>query len=95
MSEYIERLTEAIEAVHECRATHFGSEHVVDVSGSETIWEGDVEIFHLEDHPDAKVAYGWAWEGLEGDIDYVGILKLPPVKTPLDAVKVAIASGTF
>ena len=58
MSEYIENLGKAIAAMHECRCEHFGTEHVCEVYGSEKIWEGDVEIFELHDHPDAKVAYG-------------------------------------
>jgi len=73
MSEYINNLMEAITATRDCRCSHFGSEHVKEVHEGETVWEGNVEIFQLEGHPVAKVAYGWAWEDDQGEIHYIGI----------------------
>jgi len=95
MSEYIDNLMEAITAMHDCRCSHFGAEHVCEVYGGETVWDGNVEIFELQGHPTAKIAYGWAWDGEEGEPEYIGILKTPPIKTARDALKAAIVSGSF
>ncbi len=81
--------------MHNCRPTHFGSEKVTETFDGNEIWSGDVEIFQLEGHPKANVAYGWAWKDGDEEIQYIGILKVPPVASPLDAVKAAIASHQF
>jgi len=95
MSEYIEELSKAIAAMHECRCEHFGTEHVREEHKGELVWEGDVEVFQLEGHPDANIAYGWGWEADAGGIDYIGILRHPPVESCGDAVRAALASGNF
>lgn len=94
-SEYLQNLSDAIDAMHECSCTYFGKEHIKEEHEGETVWEGDVEIFQLEGHPKAKVAYGWAWEDDQGEIQYIGILGVSPIVTASDAVKAAIASGQF
>ena len=95
MSEYINNLSKAIAAMHNCRPIHFGSEKVTESFNGELVWSGDVEIFQIEGHPKANIAYGWAWEDEGKEIQYIGILKVPPVESPNDAVKAAIASGKF
>ena len=95
MSEYIENLGKAIAAMHECRCEHFGTEHVREEHNGELVWEGDVEIFQLHGHPDAEIAYGWGWGAETGEIDYIGVLRVPPIESPVFAVKAAISSGKF
>ena len=95
MSEYIEELGKAIAAMHECRCEHFGAEHVREEHNGELVWEGDVEIFQLKGHSEASVAYGWGWGADDGEIDYIGILHVPPIESAKEAVKAAIASGNF
>lgn len=95
MSEYIDNLAQAIAAMHNCRAAHFGSEKVAESFEGLEVWSGEVEVFQLEGHPKAQVAYGFAWKDGTGVIRYIGILRLPPIQTALDAVKAAIASGQF
>lgn len=95
MSEYISNLSQAIEAMHNCRCVHFGSEKVTEEHKGKEVWSGDVEIFHLEGHPDANVAYGWGWKDGSEDIQYIGVLQVPPVESPATAVKAAIASKQF
>jgi hypothetical protein len=94
-SEYLDNLTEAIGLMHGCRAVHFGSEKVTESFQGLDVWSGDVEVFTLEGHPSAQVAYGFAWKDETGQPRYIGILRLPPVQSATDAVKVAIASGQF
>ena len=81
--------------MHNCRPSHFGSEKVIETHDSKEIWSGDVEIFQIEGHPEANVAYGWAWKDGNEEIQYIGILRVPPVESPQDAVRAAIASGKF
>ena len=95
MSEYIENLTKAIAAMHECRCEHFGTEHVREEHKGELIWESNVEIFQLEGHPDAKLAYGWGWEAVSGEIEYIGILGVGPIESAAHAVRAAFAGKVF
>ena len=81
--------------MHACGCSHFGTEHVREEHDGALVWEGDVEIFQLEGHQKANVAYGWGWTGDSDDIQYIGILNVPPVVSATDAVKAAIASGQF
>jgi len=93
MSEYIDNLSKAITAMHECRCSHFGTEHIKEEFEGKDVWEGDVEIFQLEGHPKANVAYGWGWQDDKDEIQYIGVLNVPPIESAADAVKAAIASG--
>ena len=95
MSNYIEELSQAITAMHECGCSHFGTEQVKEEHDGVGIWEGPVEVFQLTDHPEAKIAYGWGWEDDTGEIQYIGILKAKHIESASDAVKAAIASGQF
>jgi hypothetical protein len=95
MSEYIDNLSKAITAMHECRCSHFGTEEIKEEHDGKILWEGDVEIFQIEGHADANVAYGWGWEDGDKEIQYIGILRVLPIESPADAVKAAIASGLF
>jgi len=95
MSEYIDNLSKAITAMHKCRCSHFGTEKVKEEFQGKDVWEGDVEIFQLEGHSQANVAYGWGWMDEKEEIQYIGILNLPPIESAKDAVKAAIASGQF
>jgi hypothetical protein len=58
------------------------------------VWKGEVEVFNIRGHPQARRAYAWAH--LSGDKDdekrYVTVLELPPVKSPETAVRAAIMS---
>jgi len=47
MSEYINNLTDAVAAMHKCRCSHFGTEHIKEEHEGKDVWEGDVEIFQL------------------------------------------------
>ena len=91
MSERIENIRRAIEAMHECSASHEGSVPVKEMFGTQTAWEGVVESFALSGHARAKRCYGWSFD--DGEPRYVGVLELPPVESPQTAVRAAIASG--
>ena len=57
----------------------------------QTAWQGTVEVFDLIGHSKAKRAYAWTYR--DGDQDKtVTVLGIPPVDSPQNAVKMAIAS---
>lgn len=53
-------LKTAIKRLHNCRASHIEDVMVVEKFGSDTVWEGIVSVFDLQDHPTAKRAYAWS-----------------------------------
>jgi hypothetical protein len=56
------------------------------------MWQGDVEVFDLMQHPKARRAYAWA--RLHGEKDnesrFFVVLELPPVKDAQTAVQASI-----
>ncbi|MGH7984342.1 MAG: hypothetical protein ACREFF_14545 [Candidatus Udaeobacter sp.] len=91
MSERIDKLREAVETMHECKARHVGSDPVIELFRGEVAWDGVVETFNLEGHPKAKRCYAWSFVE-NGEPQYTTVLEIPPVDSPQSAVKVAIAS---
>lgn len=55
------------------------------------MWEGEVEVFDLHDHPDAPRVYAWAHETEDADgLRHITVLHVPPVVSPETAVRAAI-----
>jgi hypothetical protein len=91
MSERIERLREAIETMHGCKAAHVGSLPIREMFGQQVAWEGVVETFDLTGHAKAKRCHAWSYpDGKE--TRFVAVLELPPVVSPSTAVQAFIAS---
>ena len=94
--EYINDLKAVIAKLHGCGSTHVESVPVHEVFQGKTAWQGVVEVFDLVGHPKAKRAY--AWSHLDGEQDektnYVTVLEIPPVESPVTAVRVSIASDS-
>src|SRR5580698_4398636 len=63
-------LQSAVEEKHQCRATHSETVHVHETLEQTTIWDGDVEVFTLEDHPEADKCYAWSYRetGAKGNV---------------------------
>jgi hypothetical protein len=91
VSERISALEEAVEAMHKCRATHFDTVPFTEIMGTRIVWEGVVEVFKLDGHPEAKFCYAWRYKD-EEEIKYITVLKIPPVTSAQTAVQAAIAS---
>jgi hypothetical protein len=89
---HIEELRDAIHKLHGGKATHRESVPVKEVFNGETVWDGIVEVFHLEGHPKANTAYAWLHD--TGDpskpTQHVTVLHVPPVVSPLTAVRAFI-----
>lgn len=59
----------------------------------ESVWEGVVHVFDLEGHPQATRAYAWS-SPVEGSTKrrFFAALHIPPITSPLDAVRAAIVA---
>lgn len=89
---YLEFLIVAIRNVHGCEARHVKTVPVLELFQGQTVWNGKVEIFELTGHPNAAQCYAWGFENDKGGMQAVAVLALPPIKSPLDAVRAYIAS---
>lgn len=91
-ADYISELKAVILNLHGTDAEHVETVPVTEEFQGQTVWEGEVEVFDLHDHPKAKRAYAWVhFTGDEGEgRRYVTVLELPPVTSPETAVKASI-----
>jgi hypothetical protein len=88
---HIEELREAIHQLHGATATHRESVPVKEVFNGTIVWDGIVEVFHLEGHPKANTAYAWLHDaGDSKPVQHVTVLHVPPVVSPLTAVRAFI-----
>ena len=87
----IENYQQAVEGLHECKATFKDIIEVRESFEDESVWAGDVYVFDLEDHPKAKIAYAWS-SPIKGSNNrqFYAVLHIPPVQSAQDAVRAAI-----
>ncbi|HEY6244619.1 MAG TPA: hypothetical protein VIX17_11755 [Pyrinomonadaceae bacterium] len=90
--DYIDEIKAVFLNLHNTRAEHVETVPVTEEFQGQTVWDGEVEVFELKDHPKAKRGYGWGHA--TGDDDqgrrYVTVLELPPVESPATAVRASI-----
>jgi hypothetical protein len=93
-TDYISRIQVALMQLHNCSATWRETVPVHEVFRGQTVWQGEVEVFDLQDHPKAKRAY--AWSHRDGPDDngerFVTVLEIPPVVSAITAVRVSIVA---
>jgi hypothetical protein len=89
---YIEELQDAIRRLHGVEATHVETVPVKEVFGGETVWDGNVEVFDLHDHPVAKKVYAWGHDSDDPKKPrrHVTVLHIGAVTSAVMAVKAAI-----
>jgi hypothetical protein len=85
----IEELREAIQKLHGGTATHRESVPVKEVFQGRTVWDGIVEVFHLEGHPKTDRAYAWLHDTGSSFVP-VTVLHIHPALTPAAAVRAFI-----
>jgi hypothetical protein len=87
-------LKEAVKRLHVCDAKFIESVDVVETFRGQTVWAGSVSVFDLIGHPKAKRCYAWNHKDGKDDKQtrFVAVLELPPVNSPLTAVRAAIVS---
>ena len=88
----LETLTRAVSAMEGCPYSHSGTSKVHEMMNGKTVWQGEVETFALQGHPKAKRAFAWPYVDDHGETQFVSLLEQPPVKSPREAVQIAIAS---
>lgn len=86
----IEKLEKAIFDLHGCKCSHVFFQHIKEAFEGETVWEGDVGIFKLENHARATKVYAWSYKDEAGEEHYTAILGAPPVDSARAAVEVHI-----
>jgi hypothetical protein len=89
---HIEELREVIHKLHGVTATHVESVPVHEMFQGKTVWDGIVEVFHLDGHPKTDTAYAWLHDTGEPDkpFRHVTVLRIKPALTPLAAVQAFI-----
>ncbi len=85
--EYLEAIQDAIKKGYGLEATHIKTISVNFKHDGESIWDGEVEVFEIKGHAEAKQAYGWGFKKDDGAIEFVTVLEKPPVDGPETAVK--------
>lgn len=90
LSERFQDLREAIIRLHGADATWIESVPVRETFEGEVVWEGEVQVFDLEDHPEATRCYAWSHVSDQGKQRFVTVLHVPPVDSPQAAVRAAI-----
>jgi hypothetical protein len=92
VSEYIEELRNVIRRLHGAEASHIESVNVKEEYQGKTVWDGTVEVFDLEGHPDASRVYAWAHDTDDpaNPRHHITVLHIHPIKSARDAVRAAI-----
>lgn len=93
--DYIAELKAKIRLLHGCEGTHRETVPVKEVFLGETVWEGEVEVFDLSGHAKAKRCYAWGYtnEKYPDKLDVIAVLEIPPVVSPVTAVRAAIVAN--
>ena len=82
-------LQRRVRSVHGCACTHLGTVFVHEVVDNR-LRNIAVEVFQLKGHSTASQAFIWDWDG-DGHHDYCTVLREPPIDSPYEAVKAAMA----
>jgi len=87
------QLKRTVEAQHGCTATLIQSVPIKEAFDGTPVWEGVVHVFQIHGHPKASKAYAWS-SPIEGSDKprFFAVLHLPPVTSPVEAVRAAIVA---
>lgn len=90
--EQLKRLKIAVERSHNCFATYHESVSVYELINDE-LWDGEVEVFRITNHPRATWCYAWSYK--EGNEEKIAtVLQVPPVISPGAAVRISLAEDS-
>ena len=92
---YIDELRDVIRKLHGVFATHVETVPIKETHEGKTVWEGEVEVFVLHDHPKTDRVYAWAHETDNPDSPKrtVTVLHVPPITSPRKAVQASIVQA--
>ena len=88
--DYLTALQAAIKQTHHCDVTHCETVPVHERVDVKTMWKGDVEVFDVSGHPEAKKCYAWSYHEEGRGPRVVAIFEKQSVNSPEMAVKCAI-----
>ncbi len=77
----------AIRRTYSSKSSLSGRVFVCEKSREEIVWDGEVLVFDLHDHPTAKTCYAWSVDGR-----VTAVLHEGRVDSPKAAVRMAIAA---
>ena len=90
---YRRTLLDAIELRGNCRASYLHTQPVRIVLEGKVLWRGRVEVFELQGNAYAKRAFAWGDKRKDTKKQpVVVVMGIPPLDTPLMAVKAFLAS---
>ena len=91
---YIEELQAVIRKLHGAESTHVETVPIREEHQGQTVWEGEVEVFDLHDHPQTSRVYAWARDTDDPGTPrrHVTVLHIPPATSPRRAVQASIVS---
>jgi len=92
MIDYIAKLQDAIKRLHGRTSTHIQTIPLTEQFQGKILWQGEVEMFALHGHPQARHCYAWTYRDGDNTEHYTAVLELPPVDSPRNAVRAAIAA---
>jgi len=89
---HIEELQDVIHHLHGAKAKHLESVPITERFQGRTLWDGVVEVFHLQGHPKTDKVYAWmhSTDDPARPKRHVTVLHIPPVVSPQTAVQAAI-----
>jgi hypothetical protein len=88
--DYLSLMEASIRQKLKCHITHWKTVPVHERLAEKTIWQGNIEVFELEGHAEAKKCYAWFYYEQGKSVRYVVVLESRLVKSPEEAVKSAI-----
>jgi len=88
----IEELKGVIQKLHGVEATHRESVPIKEVFHGKTVWDGVVEVFHIEGHPLTNKVYAWLHDTDNPNKPFlpVTVLHIHPALSPAAAVRAFI-----
>ena len=88
-----DRLKQAVESQHGGTATFIQAVPVHETHNGQTVWDGVVHVFDLQDHPRAAFrAYAWSYEHGDGKRRFFAVLHTPQINGPRKALAAAIVA---
>jgi hypothetical protein len=89
----IDALREAIRNMHGAESEWIESVPVSEGFRGTPVWQGEVQVFRLLNHSTADRCYAWSHETEGGKRRFVAVLHVPPVDSPVAAVRASIAAS--
>lgn len=87
----IDDVKQAVQHLHNCKASFIEKVAVIEKFGSQTVWEGMVHVFKIKGHPKADKCYAWSLP-IKGSTKrrYYAVLHVSPIDSPEKAVRASI-----